>query len=124
MQLADQQCAHHTQAAEAKATAERMADSTRRARERNSAASAKAAIEKAKSKERAVSQKRKAVAAAKGDSGPGKCVHQPPDVHVPRAWLMRCMHGYMRRVACTTASSCLRLAAASGWPRWLLRRTA
>ena len=51
-----------------------MAEATRRARERNSAAEAKAAIEKAKAKERAVAQKRRAVAAAKGDSGPGKCV--------------------------------------------------
>jgi hypothetical protein len=102
-------------AAEAKATAERMAEATRRARERNSAAEAKAAIEKAKSKERAVAQKRKAVAAARGDSGPGKCVqpaHDAPHALASRHLLSAviCMTDApdLRKCAPTAVSFCLR----------------
>ena len=56
------------------AAAERILESQRRSRERAAEQTAKKAIEGAKAKERAAASRRAKVAAAKGDSGPGKCV--------------------------------------------------
>ncbi len=63
-----------SQEADAKAAAERILESQRRSRERAAEKTAKQAIESAKAKERAAATRRAKVAAAKGDSGPGKCV--------------------------------------------------
>jgi hypothetical protein len=66
--------AYRAQAADAKASAERIAESQRKARERAAEQTAKKAIESAKAKEAAAAKRRKAVANAKNaDSGPGKC---------------------------------------------------